>query len=447
MSKSHIALRCRNKQLSPNKTRIFAGLLAFAFALGSTAAAVELPAQRRAPQMPAGPMFSLQQAIVAMQRGHLLLQATKANVRAAAADTVGAGLWTNPTLDGGYARGITSAQNDVAGYISLGVTQFVETAGAPGARRQAAAMVEQAVLSDGQTLSRGLEYSVEEAYVALAAAATRQLVYLESNEELERANQIVHARVKAGAAPNYDATRIAVALAQSQASLGDAEANMLRSRGDLDAAIGPEATALNGLPALDLYEIASASTLENWLEIVQRERPDVRAAQNRAKAAQAQVAVARAAVQPGFGLRGGIAYGNTPQEFDILVGISLPLPLNDRGQGAIASALAHAESANFAVDALALQAVQRVRSAYHEFVRRRLAHAAYFERGVFRSLSMVSEAEAGYRAGKLSVLELVDAYVANRDSRLRAIDLAESAQLADVKLRRAVYAGPRDFGG
>lgn len=291
--------------------------------------------------MPAGPKFSLQEAVAAMQRGHLLLQATKASVRAAAAETVGAGLWTNPTLDGGYARGITSVQNDVAGYISLGVTQFVETAGAPGARRQVAAMVEQAVLSEGQSVARVLQYTVEEAYVALAAAATRQLVYLESNAELERANQIVQARVKAGAAPNYDATRIGIALAQSQAALGDAEADMLRSRGDLDAAVGPGAASLTGLPALDLYEIASASTLENWLELVVHERPDVRAAQNRAKAAQAQVAVARAAVQPGFGLRGGIAYGNTPQEFDVLIGVSLPLPLNDWGQGAIAAALAH----------------------------------------------------------------------------------------------------------
>ncbi len=390
-------------------------------------------------------MFSLQQAIAAMQGGHLLLQSTQANVRAAAADTVGAGLWTNPTLDGGYSRGITSAQNDVAGFISVGVTQFVETADAPGARRQAAAMVEQAVIFDGQALARNLQFAVEEAYVTLAAAATRQLVYSESNLELERANQIVLARVKAGAAPSYDATRIAVALAQSHASLGDAEAEMLRSRGDLDAAVGPGAAGLTGLPALDLYTIASASTLENWLEIVGRERPDVRAAQNRAKAAEAQIAVARASVQPGFGLRGGLAYGNTPQEFDVLISVSLPLPLNDRGQGSIAAALAYAESANFAFDAMALQAVQRVRSAYHEFVRRRLAHAAYFERGVFTSLGMVTEAEAGYRAGKLSVLELVDAYVANRDSRLRAVGLAESAQLADVKLRRAVYAGSRDF--
>lgn len=304
-------------------------------------------------------------------------------------------------------------------------------------------MVVQAVIADGQTLGRGLQYDVEGAYVALAAAATRQLVYLESNSELERANQIVQARVKAGAAPNYDATRIAVALAQSQAALGDAEAAMLESRGDLDVAIGPEATALAGLPALDLYDIPSASTLESWLQTVQKERPDVRAAQNRAKAAEAQVAVARKAVQPGFGLRGGVAYGNTQnQEFDIVVGINLPLPINDRGQGTIVAALARAESANFAVDAIALQAVQRVRSAYNEFVRRRLAHADYHERGVFKSLGMVTEAEAGYRAGKLSVLELVDAYVAKRDSRLRAVDLAASAHLAEVKLRRAAFAGP-----
>lgn len=91
------------------------------------------PVSPHAPQMPAGPKFTLEQAVDAMRRGHLLIQATKADARAAAAEVVGAGLWSNPVLDGGYATGFAGKAYDALGFVSVGVTQFLESAGAPAA--------------------------------------------------------------------------------------------------------------------------------------------------------------------------------------------------------------------------------------------------------------------------------------------------------------------------
>ncbi len=398
----------------------------------------------QAADLPTG-RFSLNQATDAMRHGHLLLRAAKANLRAAAADVVGAGLWTNPVADASYGRSFSNAQNDPFGSVGVGVTQFLETSGAPDARRSVAKLSEKAVESDNELTLRLLAFDVESACVALAASAVKVQLYAEANAELDRANQIVSARVRAGAAPQYDASRIAVAVAQARAALADAHADLSQARGDLDVAVGPDATQLQGLPDIDLFEIATPAALVSLTDEAQRTRPDLIAIRERAKAAEAQVTVARRNVMPGFSLRGGVYFGTTPGEFGGTVGVGVPLPVIDHGQGAVSAALARAEVANAFADALTLQALQRVAASYEETQRRRENFRQYQETGVTLSHGMVQEAEAGYRAGKLSVLELVDAYVAKRDARLRAIELANDARLAEIRLRRAVQAGSSSF--
>ncbi len=385
--------------------------------------------------------FSLQQAQDAMRHGHLILQAARANQRAAAADVVSAGLWTNPVADAAYGRSFAHPQNDPIGNVGVGITQFLETSNVPDARRAVARLSEQAVQSEGEFALRALSFDVESACLSLTAAVAKVQLYAEADSELERANQIVSARVRAGAAPQYDASRIAVAVAQARAALADAHADMAQARGDLDVAVGPEAGHLQGLPDIDLFAIATPSSLDALLDTTERGRPDLLALRQRAQAAQAQVTVARRAVLPGISLRGGVYFGTTPGEFGGVVGVGVPLPVIDHGQGAVSAALARAEVATAIADAYALQATQRVRAFYDETQRRRENFRQYEEAGVTLSHGMVQEAEAGYRAGKLSVLELVDAYVAKRDARLRAIELATDARLADVRLRRAVEAG------
>ena len=399
--------------------------------LGSTTAHAALPLGR----------FTLAQAVEAMRGGHPLFAAARANERAAAADVVGAGLWTNPIADAAYGRSFLNPQTDPVGSVGLGLTQFMETSNVPEAKQNVARFTEKAVHTEGELLRRVLALDVEAGCVALVAAAAKVQMFAEANAELDRANQIVNARVHAGAAPQYDASRIAVAVAQARAALADAHADIVQSRGALDVAVGPGAAQLTGLPDLDLFAVATPEALDALQTLTAQSRPDLVAAQQRAQAAEAQVVVARRVVLPGFSVRGGMYFGTTPGEFGGTVSVGVPLPFVDRGQGSISAAVAHAEAARATVDALALQAGQRVRSAHEETLRRRETLRQYMETGVTRSHGMAQEAEAGYRAGKLSVLELVDAYVAKRDARLRAIELATDARLAELRLRRAVQAG------
>ncbi len=58
---------------------------------------------------------------------------------------------------------------------------------------------------------------------------------------------------------------------------------------------------------------------------------------------------------------------------------------------------------------------------------------------------MLTEAQAGYIAGRFSVLELADAYAAWRDARLRGSDLATDARRAELDLGREIGRSLREL--
>jgi outer membrane protein TolC len=395
------------------------------------------------PTAPEGPRFSLERALDLQRRGHPLLTAAKASVAAATADTLSAGLWQNPQLDAaglyGFGKYVTY---DPLGVYTLGYTQFLETAGVPGARQRAASLAQAAVALDAETLHRHLALDAELAAVRLVAAAIRQQVLRQSDVEIAYAQRVVSRRAEQGAAPRYDASRIALAQAQSKAAVLSSEADVRVVRGELEVAVGPMAMDLSGLPELDLFAVASPTALEALLTKLD-ERPDIAAAAARAQAAGAQVDVARKSVRPGLGLRGGFQYGNAINEIDVTVGVVVPLPVNDRGQGSIGAALARTEVATEQLRSLRTTATQRLRAAHAEWQQRYHAYLQYRDTGAAQVVGMVAEAKAGYLGGKLSVLELVDAYTSNRDGRLRLVDLAEASRVAELRLRRLAQAGAR----
>lgn len=390
--------------------------------------------------------FGLEDVVRATVRVHPLLTAGEASVRAARADAVTAGLWQNPTLNLLYTRsfGFTTYDPDV-GYPQLMAQQFVELAGLPSARRRAAEALRDAVAADVAVLRGNLVYDAAAAFVNLAAAQARAAVLEEAVTALASADRIVRARVTAGAAPQYDASRIALALAELRAEEGDAEADIVNARGLLDVAVGPGAEALQGVARLDLDAVPSPPPLAELETTLRARRPELAALRARTDAAEAQVTVAQRGVFPGVWLQAGVAVGAgyaDPQQrqVDGMVGVTVPLPLADRGQGTVPAAQARAEVLRAQSEAVTVALRQRLRAAWREAERRQQVWIAFREGVASLDATMRREAEAGYQGGRLSVLELVDAYVSFRDARRRGVEMAAATWLARIALLRAAGA-------
>ena len=382
--------------------------------------------------------FSEDAAVSVMRRGHPLVAAATASVRAAEGNVISASHWTNPIVDGSYTQAVRKSSYDPVGAVGVGVTQFLELSGLPGVRRKSAQASVHATFADRDVVVRELEWSVRENFVHLASAYERRKLHQQGVSDLERATEIVRARVAAGVAPKYDASRIQIALEQSRSDLLSADADIARARGDLNIVVGPLATELRGVPRFDIALHLEAPAVIALLERARRERPDIVAARRRTEAASFDVDVAKRSVFPGIGVRFGAGYGQATGQIDLGVGVAVALPVFERGQGTIASAQARANSQKHVTDAITIAAEQRIAAAHAELVHRIDALSRF--RSQLRTLSdgMRSEAEAGYREAKLSVLELVDAYQSLRSARLRSIELVEAAYVSKLALGRAV---------
>lgn len=271
----------------------------------------------------------------------------------------------------------------------------------------------------------------------------RRRIRQETIADLERAVVIVHSRVASGMAPRYDASRIQIAVEQAQASLGDVEADIARARGELDIAVGPATADLVGSPRVDAIASAEPPALPSLDEALAaaRRRPDVVAAQRRIEAASFEIDAAKRAVFPGIGLRVGAGYGQSTGQVDFAAGVTVPLPLLERGQGTVRSAQARAEASRFVAEALGTAVLQRVQAAHIETAKRIAALARFRDKTGSLSEGLRAQAEAGYREAKLTVLELVDAFDSLRDARLRLLELTETVHLASIALGRAVGQG------
>jgi len=400
-----------------------------------------------ASESPSAAGFTLTDALKALDR-HPQLASARATSRAAEHEVVAAGLWTNPQLNITYARSIGYTTYDpLLGAGQIGVTQLIETSGLPGARRRAAAFERDAAHADTAAIRTRLALDVRRAFVSLAGAYERRRVAQAALAQLEHAARIVEARVEEGLAPRYHASRMAIAVADARAAVEEAEASIASERGSFDVAMGPGAASLVGAPQMDIYAPLTLPPVNRVVEAARKDNPTLLAANMRARGAAAEIDVAQRAVFPGIAVYGGVGVGqgigpNNERQIDWIVGVTVPIPSVDRGQGKIPAARMRADAWSSAAMGFALEVDQRVRAAHAEAGRRRLALETYRQSALASMDSMVGEVEAAYKEGRVSVLELVDAYASARDARLRLVALAIDAKTAEIGVWQAAGVVP-----
>jgi outer membrane protein TolC len=418
----------------------------FGRTLGALGLAVLVGGAAHASAQDAGASFTVQQAITALHDGNTLLVAAEHRELAADADVTRAGLWTNPIVSADYFYGALQSSYDPAGTGILSVQQLFETSDVPGARARAMREELAAVHEERDAVRIFLEIEVQAACIDLAAALDAVVIARESAGQLEAMRHIIDARVAGGAAARYDGHRIAIALAEAVALVDTLEADVIAARAQLDAVVGPLAERLAGRPAVDLDTLPSLPNLAALREQIVDTRADLRAARARARGAQAIVDVAQRSVFQGFALRLQTGFGQGPGQFDVGIGLSLPLPVLDYGQGSIQGAEQRAEVARYAADSIQYTALVRLEGAHREAAQRIEAASRYTDSVTEIRSDMRAEIEAAYREARVSVLELVDAYLSTRDAALRRLALTRDAMHAVLEIERALRVGDVGLG-
>jgi outer membrane protein, heavy metal efflux system len=420
----------------PELTRVIAMMLAI------TSVTVPAYAQEQgASSASSTGTFTFEDAKTLLLRGHPRLASARSLEQAAQSDVTVAALWSNPSLSIDYVQGLKNSSYDRVGAAVASVSQLVELSGVPAARRESAEYLRAAARAEREQVERELLVRLEETFVDLVAQRRVLAITDRLLVQLRRSEQIVQSRVAAGVMSGFAARRISVARAEAEAELRVVQSEYRRMRGDFDVALGPLSAALTTDPELDLETIPPLPGAARLTARAQTERRDLAAATARSHSAFADIAVARRSVFPGISLRVIAGFGQAAGQWDLGAGVALPLPLIDRGQGSIEAASSRARSAEQSRDTLALAIQQRVTAAYDAARLRVEAFATFADSTRGADAQLVAEAEAQFREGRLTVLELVDGITTAQRITVRRLELARDARLAELQLRRLVEVG------
>ena len=273
------------------------------------------------------------------------------------------------------------------------------------ARRRQQRRVEVAE-ADVETEYNRLIHETWRLFAQLLAGQQRVAVLEEANRELERMQTIITGKENAGTASRYDVMRITQEVQSLKARLENAQTDNDQCCWRTRCVIG-----LSGLEAQAKGVLAPIGITANvnalWLQAEQN-NPELESARRETIAADSGLERARRERWPVPSLLLGTAFTDQPYGNATYAGVSVDLPIFDRGQGGMARASAEKHAALLKRELLLAATRQELERAVAVLSRRR-ATLAEFDRDVLAPLpSLKQMAEDAYRLGKTGLLELLD---------------------------------------
>lgn len=332
-----------------------------------------------------------------------------ARFRATEGELSQAGALPNPELGievenfggSGDVRGFRSAET------TLGLSQSVELGGKRAARINAARASQKAAEYDLAAARLDLSREVRVAFTE-AVAASEEVRLAEERVRLAReVERSVIARVEAGREPPLQVNRAQIARRQAEVDLEGTRRRAGVARRQLTTLVGQESAGLD----LDTSWFVRVAPLPLQVpeDAVPIETPDLLRREADVLRGRAELEVERRRAIPDVTLSAGVRRYRESDDTAFVAGISIPIPVFSRNRGAIASASARVTAAEADLAAERLELGGRLGA-----VRARLLTAQ--DNAIALKESIVPTAERaftiateGYRQGKFSYLEVLDA--------------------------------------
>ncbi len=347
--------------------------------------------------------LTLQQALRLALDANPTLSAARREVDATDAQILQGSLRPNPELvlqadDASRVSRTGSAQLDVP----------IETANKRGARIDAAERTRDVALVELAARELRLRTSVSAAFFGVLAAQELLAVAQDGVNLARRATDIATKRVTAGKVSPVEETKARVAEAGARVALTQAESELRNARRRLSSLWGnpmPVFTSADGVVDR-LPELPAVETLEARLRV----SPLLQRAERELERRKSLVGVEQSRTVPDFAFSVGMKRREDGVSRDqLLVGVSVPLPVSNRNQGNLLEALRREDKAR---DELLATRITLETDAYQamERVSARRQEAELLRDDVLPGArSAYDAATIGFENGKFSFLEVLDA--------------------------------------
>ena len=387
------------------------------------------PAQPAATTLSYVPRLTLEQALDLGATRSFELAAAQREVDASDGGVQQAGTRRNPELNATVedTRSATRSTTTTLGFpIELGGKRAARVSAAERSRDLARAQ-----LAEARARVRA---GIVLAYFSTVVAQERVKLASDSADLAARAADVVGKRVTAGKTSPVDATRARVDAANAQLELADARAELQSAKQTLAAAWGatsPHFEAVDGdigsvpvrAPAADLLQQVetSPSLVSSRVEIDRR---------------KAVVSVEKSKAVPDLVVNAGVKRDNELGRTQAVIGISIPLPLFDRNQGAVHEASKRAEKAEDDYAATRVRLIAEVNQAATQLATAQTSLQTIRETVLPAAQQAYAASTTGFEAGKFGFLDVIDSQRSLLQARARYLNTLSSAWQAATAIDR-----------
>jgi len=276
--------------------------------------------------------------------------------------------------------------------------------------------------------------SVIAAYFGVLVAQERSKLAADSAELAASGAQVVSKRVTAGKVSPVDATRAQVDQANAQLEATEAQAQLTTARHAL-AALWGDTEPMFASVAGDTSAVPERAALPELTRQLE-EAPALLAARTEVERRKALVDVERSKAVPDLTVSVGAKRDNELGRTQAIVGVSIPLPLFDRNQGAVYEANKRADKAHDDYQAARLRVLSELQAATSQLSVARMSLTSLRSTVLPAAQQAYESASKGFEAGKFGFLDVIDAQRSLLNARARYLSTLSSAYQAATAIDR-----------
>ena len=410
------------------------------------------------PGMAAAEELTMERAVsVALQRNRDVI-AARLEIEAAEVDRIAAGIYWNPQFS--YAVGnIVLGQGNPQGdqrldpgpfsqlVQSVGVSEVIDVWAKRSARIKVADLGMDVRRLHVEDAMREIVFGVRSSFTDLVREQQEHDLSKTMKARYDETVKIARARVAAGEISEFEGQKFELEGMKYQNALINAELELELARERLAHIMGIGTVSELSGPAIPAPVPRTSLALEPLVARALQERPDLRGARRGQAFTDAMVAQAEREGLPDVSLGATFIHSGFTASGDnanaLALGLSLPLPVFDRNQAGVARSRLESKRAVNDIARIELLVRHEVAAAVHRLERTRALLDLYEAGGLLsRSESALRVAESSYRAGAVSLLELLEAQRTFIETRGQYLRVQDDHRKAMVDVTHAVGREP-----
>ena len=389
---------------------------------------------------PSDDPLTLSQALATALLKNPSLQSYAFESRVAEARILQSGIRPNPELSVGVENVLGTGEfSGIKGLeTTLQLSQAIDLAGSRE-RRVENAQSKRALVDANYELKRiDLLAEVARRFTEAAAEAEHLAAARRATQSGERTVEAVRKRVEAAVVSLIELNKARTALAllkieeeHAEHALASCRQSLAAILGSADPQFGPISADLLSLPEMSEFE-SLAARLES--------SPALARFALEGRWRKAQESLAQSLRRSNMKVSGGLRRLEASDDFGLIAGISIPLSVRNQQEGSIREARERRDQLTATTEAMRLELRATLFEVYQEMKHARTAFEILQKEILPGAEETLTLTEEGYRAGRFSLLELLDAQKSLADLQSQSVANAADFHLYVIEIERILGA-------